>query len=278
MNCPSVQNAAGCVTIDTDTIPDTRVPNSKTQWAKYGDVTLTSHHKRILQSNSEWLDDALVTATQNLLKQQYPLIGGFQATVLGESLAMEPQPGEFVQILCVRGNHWICASTVGCGPSSINIYDSLHGHLDDHTRKLVADLMQSKQKHIEVCYTDVQRQSGVNDCGLFSIAFATSICCGEDPTTLNYRQRDMRTHLFHCIDSGEMTAFPTRSIIRRPKPAKKERLNIFCVCRQLDDGTEMVECSTCKEWFHTSCVRVPQRVLKDEELSWTCSSCVEQAH
>ena len=133
VNCPSVQNASGCVTIDTDTIPDTRVPNSKTQWTRYGAVTLTSHHKKILQSNAEWLDDALVTATQNLLKQQYPLIGGFQATVLGESLAMEPQPGEFVQILCVRGNHWICASTVGCGPSTINIYDSLHGHLDNHT-------------------------------------------------------------------------------------------------------------------------------------------------
>ena len=135
--------------------------------------------------------------------------------------------------------------------------------------------MQSKQKHIEVCYTDVQRQSECNDCGLFSIAFATSICCGEDPTALSYQQRDMRTHLFRCIDSGEMTTFPTRSKIRRPKPGKKEKINIFCVCRQLDDGTEMVEC---KEWFHTSCVRVPQCVLKDEELSWTCSSCVKQAH
>ena len=128
--------------------------------------------------------------------------------------------------------------------------------------------MQSSQKHIEVCYTDVQYQSGFNDRGLFSIAFATSICCG---TALNYQQRDMKTH---CINSGEMTTFPTRGIVRRPKPAKKT----FFVCCQLDDGTEMMECSPCKEWLHTSCMRVPQCVLKNEELFWTCSSCVEQAH
>ena len=62
------------------------------------------------------------------------------------------------------------------------------------------------------------------DSMMFAIAFATSICCDEDLTALNYQQRDIKTRLFHCIDSGEMTTFPTRSIIRRPKPAKKERI------------------------------------------------------
>ena len=112
MNCPSVQDASGCATIDTDTVPDTTVRNSETQWAKYADVTLTSHHKRILQSNAEWLEDALVTATQNLLKQLHPPIGGFQATMLGESLAIEPQPGVFVtDFVCTREPLDLCINS-----------------------------------------------------------------------------------------------------------------------------------------------------------------------
>ena len=59
--------------------------------------------------------------------------------------------------------------SVGCAPSTINIYDSLHGRLDTHTRKIIADLIQSKQKHIEVHYHDVQWQSGPNDCSLLTL-------------------------------------------------------------------------------------------------------------
>ena len=81
-----------------------------------------------------------------------------------------------MQIVCIRGNHWLCVSTVGCPPSTINVYDSLHGDLDAHSKKLVAD---PKQKHINVCYADVQCQSGTNDCGLFAIGFATSLCFGK---------------------------------------------------------------------------------------------------
>ena len=121
--------------------------------------------------------------------------GGLQSPLLGERFAMEPQAGKFVQILCIRKNHWICVSTVSCKPSSVNIYDSLHGCLDRHTRKLVADLLQSKQQHIEICYPDVQWQSGVSDCGLFAIAVATSICFGRDPNTAAFTQRDMRSRL-----------------------------------------------------------------------------------
>ena len=173
---------------------------------------------------------------------------------------MEPQAGEFVQIVCVRNNHWICMSTVGCRPSTINVYDSLHGQLDTHTQKL---LMQSKQRHIEVYYADVQRQSGANDSGLFSIAFATSTCSGEDPTTITFQQKDICSHLLSCIQSRKLTSFPIRSNHCRPKLIQKGNI---CACRLIDDGTEMVECSSCREWFHLSCVRVPKRFLRNKEL------------
>ena len=74
----------------------------------------------------------------------------------------------------------------------------------------MADLLQSKQQHIEICYPDVQWQSGVSDCGLFAIAFATSICFGRDPTTAAFTQRDMRSHLLSCIKAKKKECFSSK--------------------------------------------------------------------
>ena len=78
-----------------------------------------------------------------MLKQQHPVVGGLQSTTLAKSFAMEPQTGEFVQILNINDNHWIAVSTIGCQPSTINVYDSLHGYLPKHEQKVVADIMMS---------------------------------------------------------------------------------------------------------------------------------------
>ena len=157
-------------------------------------------------------------------------------------------------------------SSVGCAPSTINIYDSLHGRLDTHTRKIIADLIQSKQKHIEVHYHDVQWQSGPNDCGLFAIAFATSICFGNDPTKIIFKQEEMRHHLLFCIELKKLVTFPIKSKCRTPKPVRKEIIAIYCTCCLIADGTKMVECSSCLEWFHQSCVNVSEYLLTNREL------------
>ena len=127
-------------------------------------------------------------------------------------------------------------STVGCKPSQIHVYDSLHGSLNTLTKKLIADLMQSQQKHIEVCYADVQWQSGASDCSLYAIAFATSICTGVDATTITFDQHKMRCHLIDCLQSNAMTMFPQRNWMCRPKPFKKEHISVYCVCRLIDEG------------------------------------------
>ena len=269
VNVPMAQAAATDLTTDTEEFMSTG-PN---QWTQCNGVPLTAEHKTILQSKEKWLDDTIITAAQSLLHKQFPYIEGFQKPFLGTQLAMEPQAGEFVQILCVRNSHWICVSTVGCKPSTVNVYNSLHGSLDTHTQKLVADLMQSQKKHIEVRYADVQWQSRVNDCGLFAIAFATSICSGIDPTTITFEQPIMRSHLLDCILSGKLTPFPVRNNTRRPKPFKKEYISIYCVCRLIDNGSRMVECASCLEWFHQSCARVPGRFLKNKELDCKCLNC-----
>ncbi|CAH3019112.1 unnamed protein product, partial [Porites evermanni] len=54
----------------------------------------------------------------------------------------------------------------------------------------------------------VQKQKGYNDCALFAIAFAITLCHGGDPTTKRYDQRAMRQHLVDCLESSRMTEFP----------------------------------------------------------------------
>ena len=130
------------------------------------------------------------------MKRKFPAVGSLQSCTLAEKLAFDPQgEAEFVQILNVGGNHWITTSTIGCEAGSITIYDSLHLKLSNLTKKIVADLLMTEKKAITVTYSNVQFQNGGSDCGLFTIAFATSLCLGQDPATLLYNQPLMRNHL-----------------------------------------------------------------------------------
>ena len=122
---------------------------------------------------------------------------------------MEPQTGEFVQVFNVSGNHWITISTIGCEASTLNVYDSMHGNLPTSAQRLVADLVQCREHAIKVQYIDVQWQSGGTDCGLFALAFATSLCGGQDPTAISYNQGQMRGHLLSVLLSKKIQPFPT---------------------------------------------------------------------
>ena len=112
-----------------------------------GDITLHEEDKKNISCGG-WLNDNVINACQNLLKQQYPHVAGLQSTVLAQTFAMEPQTGEFVQILNVDSCHWITISTIGCSPASVKIYDSLHMKLSSQTKKLIADLLMTKETSI----------------------------------------------------------------------------------------------------------------------------------
>lgn len=178
-----------------------------------------------------------------------------------------------MQVLNLNDNHCIPISTIGCQPSTINVYDSLHGYLPQHAQKLVADIMMSPDRAIEVRYIDVQWQSGMSDCGLFALAFTTSLCSGQDPATLSFDQQQMRSHLLSCIESECITLFPTWGVRRNRQKPKAQLIAVYCICRLIDEGTPMVQCAICDDWFHTACVRVLQIFLTNKELDWNCTKC-----
>ena len=120
---------------------------------------------------------------------------------------------------------------------------------------------------------NVQMQNGGDDCGLFAIAFAFSLCAGDEPTELNYTQHKLHDHLVSCLENISITRFPTT---RRRKHKHKNTISfkipVYCICRQPDSG-KMVECGQCKEWYHDDCIAVPKDVWKKRLYSWICDKC-----
>ena len=87
---------------------------------------------------------------------------------------------------------------------------------------------------------------------------------------MKYDQQAMRDHLLRALDMGELARFPTLGQ-RSPDKPVTQRIHVYCICRLTDDGSEMIQCSTCDEWFHTFCVNIDTRFL--EETDWTCRKC-----
>ena len=54
----------------------------------------------------------------------------------------------------------------------------------------------------------IQKQQGIVDCGLLAIAFATCLACGHDPSSYQFNQNEMRSHLFTCLQQQHLTEFP----------------------------------------------------------------------
>ena len=70
-----------------------------------------------------------------------------------------------------------------------------------------------------------------------------------------------------------MELFPFVCERRSRKVMTKQKVDVYCTCRIPEMGESMVECSRCAEWYHTSCVNVPQTALDNSSLPWYCKSC-----
>lgn len=122
----------------------------------------------------------------------------------------------------------------------------------------------------------VQRQVGANDCGSFSLAFATDH--GLDPVHLRYDQGSMRQHYVNCLENGAMVPFP-RTTRRVPfhLSCNKSAVVIYCVCRLPYDKGEYVQGSfKCKAWYHPACVNVPALAVNSGR-KWTCNRSKDAA-
>ena len=76
---------------------------------------------------------------------------------------------------------------------------------------------------------------------------------------------------FSLLVEGQ-NIFLIKNLMNGP-PAKTE---VFCVCKKpWDDGSFMVQCNQCEEWFHPKCIGVKEESIdRDEEVMWFCPPCL----
>ena len=173
---------------------------------------------------------------------------------------------EFVQCLNLANNHWITVSTVGCVPGVVNVYDSLHLGLSSSLKRTIANLLHTSKPTIVIQQPRMQQQTGGSDCGLFAVATATAICNGQKPETIRFDQTQMRQHLLKSLDEKLLLPFPSRKTSRRKQEILfRERIHVYCTCRQPDDGRKMIQCTTCKCWYHCNCMKLSSKIVKGIE-------------
>ena len=100
----------------------------------------------------------------------------------------------------------ILASNIGGAINEVTVYDSLNKAVDKSAHDLLKWLL--KKVKIKVFLIQPQLQVGVYDCGLFVLAFCTSLALGEDLSDIKFDQARMRNHLEHCFENKYLSSFP----------------------------------------------------------------------
>ena len=253
--------------IDLTEMPE---PSTQKPWKVIGTTHFYSEDEMILKSG--WLNDKIIHASQQLLKQQYPDVLGWQDPILQKTAMFEVLRGkDFVQILNHGGNHWVTVSTVGCRKNTIKVYDSLNLTLTKELKLTVADLLYSEEDHITIKYVKMQYQIGTNDCGLFAVASACAICNGIDLAEIKFEQKCMRSHLINCLSNGLLDPFPAKNSRKKIIYEFEKNIQVYCICRRPYSGTKMIECCSCKQWYHTDCLKLQDTDIA--ELQWLCYNC-----
>jgi len=142
------------------------------------------------------LSDLQINMVQNLLKAQFPQLNGLKSTLQQTKPAAvltEDEMRNKLQIIhCKARHHWIVATTVKCTNNQVLVIDSIFSSLDDETKGTVSQLFQRDTTSPPVIKViRPQKQTGVKDCELFSIAYATSIAFGQNPARQKFQQQSM---------------------------------------------------------------------------------------
>ena len=205
-----------------DVIPNGYVPpQPDCTRPKHRKLIFSDVEKRKIQQN-QMLTDESINIAQNLLYNQFDNIGGLEDTVVGQVKEFSVFTSNFIQIINTGMLHWICVSgNPAAEESRVYIYDSLSsGTITYVSAAQIANFMNCSESAITTTFQPVQQQLNGVDCGVFTIAFATSLAFGEDHTQIVYDNRKRQDHLIKCLERHEMRHFQGRTIVMKENAEK----------------------------------------------------------
>ena len=159
------------------------------------------------------------------------------------------------------------------------LYDSLKKkHISKDVTAQIASYAYHPGPQLTILSKSVQQQGNGVDCGVYAIAFATSLAYGSNPEKENYDKKKIRPHLVECLKIGKLTPFPTITgeVVRCDTATSN--VELYCLCRvpyapPTDERYEMAQCNQCKEWFHRVCEKTPAVAFENLRKKWYCTVC-----
>lgn len=138
-----------------------------------------------------------------LLSKQFPELHALQKTVYSQNISKLQPAKDFSLFFHFYSAHWVLSHF---REGHVYLYDSLqcktlHPNLKEQMVALYGDAT-------EVEVIPVQVQVGTQDCGCFAIAFSVSLMFGDNPSSLVYKQKELRQHMADCITEQHWTPFP----------------------------------------------------------------------
>ena len=260
-------------------VPDQVEKPNKKCWVQIDKIVLHKKEQQEIVAGKP-LSDLHVGAYQKLLRSKVANLKGLQNPVFQQPIRHDNvnHDGQdlTLQIVHVRTNHWIAIQVISA--SDVCIYDSSYSSVSNDTQLSISKLMCSKEREITVHLMNVHKQTGSTDCALFAMACITHLALGEDPTSVIFRQSELRSHLIKSFETLTIKKFPV-SKTRKPisRESKVESFEIFCTCRlsyHKKDKRDMIECGVCKEWYHGKCLGIDVDEEKEKEF-WACPFCTK---
>ena len=165
------------------------------------------------------------------------------------------QPHDFVQIVNISRQHWVCASYANCPPDVVDVNDSdpVFSTASYTLQKQITEMIKTLQSSFQMQIVNVQCQRGSSDSFHYCLYYCNL-----------WWYRFSPSHLWPAHDDVEkMNCFPSAWAGRLGQSrfrAKKE-VNTHCRCRlpwRKGENTrgDLIQCPMCNEWYHQCCEQV----------------------
>ena len=178
----------------------------KKPWVEIGQIVLHKKDRKEIVTEKP-LTDLHVGAYQQLLKSQVANLKGLQHPVLLQSFCGEFNgQGLTLRVLHIRSNHWVAMQVISS--SRVHLYDSSYTSISEDTQFSISRLLNSKEREITVHLMNIQKQTGSSDCALFAMACIKHLAMGKDPTSVIFRQSELRLHLIKSLETKTIKQFP----------------------------------------------------------------------
>lgn len=174
--CPSCCKKVKVTRLKKDDDNVTFIQTLYTPTEKYKSImSLCDNEFNIILLPTGWLGCAIIHEAKVLLTNINKNIGGFQRPTLCPVGQFDIVTSDFVQVLHVNNNHWVCVHSINHAPGYVNLIDSLSNSvLSQEIVDLVKNSLSPSCKGIN--QLPIQQQLNISDCGVFAKAFANVLC------------------------------------------------------------------------------------------------------